>query len=339
MENQHITLFQTPKKLATSAYDKILRPENDSSLFEWINLYFNIIVTGSPSTTQKAKQLDLTKFIQFFSDQVGHDHLDSWTPAVTKSFINHLIETPSPHTGYSYKPTSINRIIATLRHFYRWLSSYRPLLAGNPLMGIKDLHLDDPDWNGLANKEIMRLKIACEQRAKLCTRKDQNPALEVAIIYTLLSTGLRRKELINLNIGDYHHKGFHNVKRKGSKISKKIPVPSDAREKLDAYIHSRQDVKPSDPLFVSRYGNRLSTTDVFRICERIANQASAQLPEDEKINLSPHMLRHTFLKRVADKEGIHFAQKMSGNVSIKEVFRYTKPSDKEIMETAESLYS
>jgi len=63
-----------------------------------------------------------------------------------------------------------------------------------------------------------------------------------------------------------------------------------------------------------------------------------QLPKGEYVKLTPHMLRHTFLKRVADKHGVHYAQRLSGNVSIREVFRYTKPSDEEVEEDVEKLF-
>ena len=75
-----------------------------------------------------------------------------------------------------------------------------------------------------------------------------------------------------------------------------------------------------------------------RICERILRQACAQLTPEERFHLTPHRRRHTFLKRAADKHGIHYAQTMSGNVSIREVFRYTKPSIEEIERAAEEVY-
>ncbi len=50
------------------------------------------------------------------------------------------------------------------------------------------------------------------------------------------------------------------------------------------------------------------------------------------------MLRHTFLKKVTDKHGMHFAQEISGNVSIKEILRYAKPSEDEMQETVELLF-
>jgi integrase/recombinase XerD len=50
------------------------------------------------------------------------------------------------------------------------------------------------------------------------------------------------------------------------------------------------------------------------------------------------MFRHTFLKRIADKHGVHVAQELSGNTSIREIFRYTKPSEEERDQHVEELF-
>ena len=67
-------------------------------------------------------------------------------------------------------------------------------------------------------------------------------------------------------------------------------------------------------------------------------QANAYLSTNEKIKLTPHMLRHSFLKRVADKHGLHVAQNLSGNVSIKEIFRYTKPDSNQKHDMVQELF-
>jgi integrase/recombinase XerD len=54
---------------------------------------------------------------------------------------------------------------------------------------------------------------------------------------------------------------------------------------------------------------------------------------EEKFNFTPHKLRHTFLKRLADKHGVYFAQQMNDNASIKEVSRYVKPGQSRIIFT------
>lgn len=322
--------------------DKIFHPLDvhfdTNSLSAWLSYYYSVHVKGAPEKTEQAKMKDLSKFIQFFQMEVGHDHVDSWTPAVSKHFQKNLCKIISDKTGKPYKATSINRTMATVRHVGRWIHQQRPLLAGDPLAQVKDLQTDAPDWNGLTSRQLMRLKSACEQRIKSCTRKNQNPLMETALFYLLLGTGLRESEVVSLNVGQYEKKSLHNVLRhKSKRVSQKIPLPQESRAYLDQYLEQRTS-EEHEPLFITRYGSRLQTLDVYRICQRVLKQALVFLPESEKFEFTPHKLRHTFLKKVTDKHGVHFAQELSGNVSIKEIFRYAKPSQDEMQTTIEKLF-
>lgn len=318
-----------PYNLSAEFIDK-----DNISLSYWFNIYFSTQVLGSSSHTIKAKTRDISLFINFFSSTVGTDNIQFWTSSVSKSFQQHLYS--------KYKTTTVNRMFATLRHAAKWISSHVTFSAGNPFNNVKDLCVDDPDFKALTSQEIARLKAACDQRIALCKKNNQNPLAEAAIFYTLLYTGLRESELINLNIEDYYASGFHNVKRKGKKVTRKVYLPSDAKEFLDNYLKQRElkndkPLEPSAPLFVTIYNKRFKPLDVIRVCKRIANQASVNL--NEKIKLTPHMLRHTFLKKTADKHDIHVAHHVSGNVSMREIFRYTKPSQKETEDLTEKLYN
>lgn len=312
-----------------------LSNEQKNTLSIWMTLYFEIHVVGMSGRTENAKAKDLEKFLDFFKMATGGEIVDHWTPALSREFQKHL-QRIIINGQNGYAPSTINRIMATTRHFGRWMHKQRPFLAGDPFTNVKDIIIDHPDWSGLSDRDVLRLKSACDQRGLFCVRKDQNPLLEAAVFYALIHTGLREEELCNLDKSQYHSKGFHNVKRKGKRVQKKIPVPQDSREKIDAYLESRTD--ESDALFVSRYGNRLATLDVRRICTRIAKQASVNSSDNEKIKLHPHKLRHTFLKRVADKHGIHVAQEMSGNVSPRVIFRYTKSDPDELQNISEGLF-
>ncbi|WP_245614419.1 tyrosine-type recombinase/integrase [Legionella massiliensis] len=322
--------------------DKIFHPLavhfDTNSLSAWLSFYFQVHVKGAPLKTEQAKQKDLAKFLNFYQSEVGHDLVDNWTPAVSKQFQRSLCNTVSEKTGKAYKATSINRTMATVRHVGRWLHQQRPLIAGDPLSGVKDLQTDAPEWNGLTSKQLMRLKAACEQRAKICTRKNQNALLETAVFYVLLCTGLRESELVSLNVNQYHSKGLHSVIRhKSKRVTNKIPLPQEAREHLDNYLNSRE-LDPDEPLFINKVGNRINTRNIYRLCQRVLRQVSALLNENEQFEFTPHKLRHTFLKKVTDKHGVHFAQELSGNVSIKEIFRYAKPSEEEMQSTIEELF-
>jgi integrase/recombinase XerD len=106
---------------------------------------------------------------------------------------------------------------------------------------------------------------------------------------------------------------------------------------LDRYLDEVRGRAPG-PLFLTRQKKRITERVVAYIFDRLSNEASAQLPEAQRFRVTPHQARHTFLKRVADKEGVHVAQEMSGNISISEIFRYTKPSEDEIEAVAERAF-
>ena len=260
----------------------IIEPKDLRSLSEWAALYMMVQVMGGSKNTALAKQADLEKFLNFFQSNVGTDQVAIWTPSITKAFQTQLLT--------NYKATSINRIMATLGHFAKWLHERNPLPAGDPFQGVSTIRTDQPDWHGLSERQIMLMKSACDVRLKVCTRKNQNPQLEAAVFYVLLYTGLRESELVALNIDQYHHKGFHQVKRKGSMVTRKVSVPGQAREYLDVYLEKRREdeneFSPEAPLFVGRYDRRITRYDVYQIVKRINNQACAQLSEEGRETIS-----------------------------------------------------
>ncbi len=288
-----------------------------------------------------AKRQDIERFLRFFAATIGSDAIDDWTPAVSKAFAAMLVSEVSAKTQKPLCATTVNRVMATLRTFARWVHKERAFLAGMPLTGVKPRTVDAPAWYGLTDRQVIRLKVACEQRQSFCVSKIQQPRLETAVFMVLLMTGMREHELVALDVHQYRERAFHEVKRKGAKVTKRINLHREAREALDTYIKEvRGALMPpsSGPIFVGRSGNRLTVHGVGYICGRLAKQASVNLPPEERFRLTPHMLRHTFLRRVADKHGIHVAQELSGNVGMREIFRYTKPSDADMVRTVEELF-
>lgn len=174
------------------------------SIYSWANKYYSLFVVNSPFHTQRAKKLDIDKFLSYFSNTLNTSNPDAWTPSITKGFQNYLTEQQSPKTQLGYIATTINRILATIRHFGNWLHKERKLLAGNPFNSVKMIQVEDPSWNGLTALEITRLKSACDMRMNACKKNNQNPLLEVMVFYVLLTTGLRESELAQLNFNQYY---------------------------------------------------------------------------------------------------------------------------------------
>ena len=310
---------------ALTTIHKNMGADGTQSLSGWSNAYLTLVVQGSSLSTLEAKKRDLRLFLQFAESIGVNDRVQYWTPALSKSFQGEMIGT--------YSAATAARTMATLRHFARWLQGRVVFAAGDPMAGVTPIKLDEPSWNGLSKKDLFQLNMAMDIRLATCKRKDQNPLLEAAVFYLLLGTGLRESELINLDFEQYQGGNcLINVRRKGQRVSKKVPIPKDVVAHLDRYLldECRQN---DEPLFKTRWGKRLRRLDVANICKRIS------LLTPDRIKLTPHMLRHTFLKRVTDKHGVHIAQKLSGNVSVREIFRYAKPSEEESASVVDELFT
>lgn len=310
---------------------EVIRLETPDGLSAWFRLYGSAEASANAQNTFKAKSRDLKLFVEFFSEQVRSDHPDDWTKPVTQAFLRRLENTKR------MKPTSINRILSTLRHVAGWMHRHRAFLAGNPTDGIKELVIDEPVWKGLSDVEVMRLKSASEQLVTLKRRKNQNPLRDRAVFMVLLHTGLRVSELLALRLDQYDGKSFRDVKRKGKIRTAKVFVPPDAREVLDLYLDSERG-REAGAIFQSRSGQGIARQHVDRLLEQLAAQANSKLPQTEKISLSAHVLRHTFLRKVTDKHGVEFAMEAAGHSSSKYIWRYVKPSQEEKEKALENLF-
>jgi integrase/recombinase XerD len=50
------------------------------------------------------------------------------------------------------------------------------------------------------------------------------------------------------------------------------------------------------------------------------------LPPEQRITVSPHVLRHTLLRKLAEGKGVRYAQEQSGHRSDRYIWRYVRPS-------------
>ena len=300
----------------------LIPTQKRESLLAWCNLYLGIEGRAGSDNTFLAKKRDLEAFLSFLIGSAGSDHPDQWTRSVTRDFLKHL------ERKLHRSPSTINRMLATLRHASAWIHSQRPFLAGPPCDRIQDLEIEEPEWKGLEDIEITRLKSAAEQLIHVDTKRNQQPIRNYALFMSLHYTGLRISELLALNLSQYEGKHFTNVKRKGKAVSRKVFLSKDARDALDRYIRDVRGRKPG-PLFCSRSGARLQRQNVDEALKAIAAQANASLPEDQQIHLSAHLLRHTFLRKVARKYGVEYAKELAGHTSERYIWRYVQPSEEE----------
>ena len=71
--------------------------------------------------------------------------------------------------------------------------------------------------------------------------------------------------------------------------------------------------------------------------QRVAEQANTHLPSGERIQASPHILRHTFLRKLAEEKGVQYAKEASGHKSDRYIWRYVKPDQQSLAEAIDTL--
>jgi integrase/recombinase XerD len=120
-------------------------------------------------------------------------------------------------------------------------------------------------------------------------------------------------------------------------VSARVFVPTEAREALDQYVEKVRG-KRDGPLFFAKGGRRLLRQNVDDLLKALANQANAKLPENQKIRLSAHVLRHTMLRRAAEKHGVQYAMELAGHSSSQYIWRYVKPADEQKERAQEELF-
>jgi integrase/recombinase XerD len=311
--------------------DALLPTGDRDSLVAWFELYMGIEV-GSPETnTFRAKKGDIQKFVEYLLESAGTDHPDQWTRSLTESFLRHL------RKKRGLAASTVNRVLATLKHAAQWIHRQRPFLVGNPCKTVRPLDIDEPEWHGLEDIQVNRLRSAVEQLVHIKRRASQRPFRDQAMFLALLHTALRESELLSLDFPDQFKDGyFLNIQRKGRKVSRKLRVPQPAREAIEAYLEEERGVEPG-PLFQSKTGKRLAPQNLDDVMKRIASQANSTLSTDRHIHLSAHMLRHTCLRKAAERD-IRYAMKLSGHTTSQYIWRYTEPSAKEFDDVLEELY-
>jgi len=149
---------------------------------------------------------------------------------------------------------------------------------------------------------------------------------DMAIMETLYSTGIRVSELVGLDEGSIDFlAGMIKVQGKGKK-ERLVPIGSPAIKAINEYIDSKsmskkkeeKSVSRSEPLFLNKYGGRLTARSVARSLDKYLKVSGINLLT------SPHTFRHSFATHLLDKGAdLRSVQEMLGHSSLSTTQVYT----------------
>jgi len=111
--------------------------------------------------------------------------------------------------------------------------------------------------------------------------------LEKAVVWLLLTAGLRRAELLGLDLGDVSP-GCDEIRVRGKGNRERlVPLPEQTQAVLREYLGIRD--RDPGPLLFNRAGNRLGVTSLRRLFRRLVRRAGL---EDERYSI--HSMRHGY---------------------------------------------
>lgn len=264
-------------------------------------LVYHETIKGQSPRTISEYYLDMRMFLRFMklmrSDMPIHTRLDDidikdidleFIKSITTSdvfdFLSYLANDrtanpDSPMPDYGISPTARARKLSALKSFYKYLTIRTKQLQENPVADLEYPKL---------RKSLPKYLTMEQSAALLKAVNGPNEKRDYAILMLFLNCGIRRSELVGLNITDVYEDRIRVI-GKGNK-ERFVYFGTPCRKAIDAYLVERNNKILTDnrALFGSRDGNRISVSAVHRLVKRALLQAGI-----DSTQFSAHKLRHT----------------------------------------------
>ena len=213
--------------------------------------------------------------------------------------------------------TSINRKIASLKSFYKFLLKIQQITI-NPLLKHKSLKTAKKIQIPFSEKELQDVFEFNNYENSFEGIRNQ---LIIELFYT---TGIRRAELINIKTRqiDFSQKSIKVIgKRNKERI---IPLLDCTLQLIKTYNEERNDlevIKENDVLILSTAGNKVSESFVYRLIKEYFSTVS------QKTKKSPHVLRHSFATHLLNNGAdLNSVKELLGHASLSSTQIYTHSS-------------
>ena len=212
------------------------------------------------------------------------------------------------------QPRSINRLIATLRRFYRYA------LRDNFILEDPTLQLEAPKIPRSLPKSLNEQEVLDLLNAP--NIGDATGLRDRAMLELLYASGLRVSVLVGVRVNEVSTQdGVVRVTGKGSK-TRLVPMGQDAADWIDKYLKTARPAllqqRLCDALFVTNRASGMTRQAFWHIIKRYALLAGIQK------HISPHVLRHAFATHLLNHGAdLRVVQMLLGHADISTTQIYT----------------
>lgn len=253
-----------------------------SENFEWwLERYVDYLKTERRSLprTLETRQTDLRQFGEFLRDEgitatVQRQHVRQYLAMLARGGL---------------AANTINRKLVSLRTFFKF-AAREGAMEHNPTSNLTALKTPKRLPAVIPSTAVL-------QALQLPDATSWDGIRDRAILELLYNCGLRRQELINLNIEAVDLKNLQ-VRVLGKRAKERIvPLGRAAGQAISKWLKMRPSVSPrpaENALLVNYRGTRMTATQIYRCVRHYLSQVA----EPEKAH--PHVLRHSFATHLLD---------------------------------------
>lgn len=233
------------------------------------------------------------------------------------------INPDSAAPDYGLAPAARARKLSSIKSFYKYLTTKTKQLQENPVAELEYPKL---------KKSLPKYLTLEQSSALLKSVSGVNEKRDYAILMLFLNCGIRRSELVGLNLTDVYEDRIRVV-GKGNK-ERIVYFGTACRKAIDAYLVERNQKVLTDnrALFGSRDGNRISVTAVHRLVKKALMQAGL-----DSTQFSAHKLRHTAATMMlSGGVDVRTVQEVLGHENLNTTQIYTHIENTELKVAAEA---
>ncbi|HSH02043.1 MAG TPA: tyrosine-type recombinase/integrase [Anaerolineae bacterium] len=227
-----------------------------------------------------------------------------------------------------YSHTTVNKMLSALRGVLKaaWKLGQMPPEAYQMAVSVENVKgTTVPSGRAISAGELSALLATCDNKA--------SGIRDAAIIAVMYACGLRRGELVALELADYDvEEMVLRVRGKGNK-ERLVPVVSGAGAAVADWLAVRGDEAGALFWRLGRgAGGRLSTQAIYKMLGGRAKKAGIKA-------LSPHDLRRTFVSDLLDAGAdIATVQRLAGHANVTTTARYDRRDERAKRQAVELLH-
>jgi site-specific recombinase XerD len=244
-------------------------------------------------------------------------------PALEAVAVEHVVQYIQGRAAFRSKAT-VAGIVTALRGMGEFLVR-EEVWASNPLRWMRGPKMDPRARvpRRIGEKTMAQLWETAAKR-----RQDYQRYLWVAMLAVCYGTGLRRGELIRLDMSDWHRdEGTLLIDGLKTGRERRVAVPALTWRCLEAYLPHRQNQLErmsqlgQQALFVNQLGGRISPTSISQGLKTIAQRCGAG-------RITLHQFRHSCASDMLE-DGVRLPQiqQMLGHQTITTTVRYLHVAD------------